>query len=97
VLLGGVPGVAAGQGRHPRAHARRHQRGERFVWLGAKVTILDLSLELCVLSVDVMPANCVMIYRTATTFSSRSRSADLVVGGVLIPGARARSSSARKT
>jgi alanine dehydrogenase len=57
--------------------------------MGAKVTILDLSLERLRYLSDVMPANVVLIHSNRHNILSEVETADLVVGAVLIPGAKA--------
>jgi alanine dehydrogenase len=89
VLLGGVPGVAPAKvvilgGGIVGINAAKMAAG-----LGAKVTILDLSLERLRYLSDVMPANCVMIHSNRQNILEQIETADLVVGGVLIPGAKA--------
>jgi alanine dehydrogenase len=53
------------------------------------VTILDISLERLRYLSDVMPANVTLIYSNRHNILEQISSADLVVGGVLIPGAKA--------
>src|SRR3954467_2859414 len=89
VLLGGVPGVAPAKvvvlgGGIVGINAAKIAAG-----MGAKVTILDLSLERLRYLSDVMPANCVMIYSNRHNVLEQIETADLVVGAVLIPGAKA--------
>src|SRR5438874_2697472 len=89
VLLGGVPGVAPGKvvilgGGVVGINAAKMAAG-----LGAKVTIVDLSLERLRYLSDVMPANCVLIYSNRHNILEQITTADLVVGAVLIPGAKA--------
>jgi alanine dehydrogenase len=57
--------------------------------LGAKVTILDVSLERLRYLSDVMPANVTLVYSNRYTILEQISTADLVVGGVLIAGAKA--------
>ena len=57
--------------------------------MGATVTILDLSLHRLRYLSDVMPANVTCIYSNRHNILEQIRTADLVVGGVLIPGAKA--------
>ena len=52
-------------------------------------TVLDLSLERLRYLSDVMPANCVMIHSNRHNILEQIETADLVVGAVLIPGAKA--------
>src|SRR5712675_592549 len=87
VLLGGVPGVAPGKvvilgGGIVGINAAKMAAG-----LGAKVTVLDLSLERLRYLSDVMPANVTLIYSNRHTILEQISTADLVVGAVLIPGA----------
>src|SRR5436190_7161090 len=89
VLLGGVPGVAPAKvvilgGGIVGINAAKMAAG-----MGAKVTILDLSLERLRYLSDVMPANVVLIHSSRHNILSEVVSADLVVGAVLIPGAKA--------
>jgi len=89
VLLGGVPGVAPAKvvilgGGVVGVNAAKMAAG-----LGAKVTVLDLSLERLRYLSDVMPANVVLIHSNRHNILEQIRTADLVVGGVLIPGAKA--------
>jgi alanine dehydrogenase len=87
VLLGGVPGVAPAKvvilgGGVVGINAAKMAAG-----LGAKVTILDLSLERLRYLSDVMPANVTLIYSNRHNILEQISTADLVVGAVLIPGA----------
>ncbi len=87
VLLGGVPGVAPGKvvilgGGVVGINAAKMAAG-----LGAKVTVLDLSLERLRYLSDVMPANVTLIYSNRHNILEQISTADLVIGAVLIPGA----------
>ena len=89
VLLGGVPGVAPAKvvilgGGIVGINAAKMAAG-----MGAKVVILDLSLERLRYLSDVMPANVQLIYSNRHNILEQIATADLVVGGVLIPGAKA--------
>lgn len=89
VLLGGVPGVAPAKvvilgGGIVGINAAKMAAG-----MGAKVVILDISLERLRYLSDVMPANVQLIYSNRHNIVEQIRTADLVVGGVLIPGAKA--------
>ena len=57
--------------------------------LGAHVTILDISLDRLRYLDDVLPANVDTAYSNRHNILEQIRTADLVVGGVLIPGAKA--------
>lgn len=89
VLLGGVPGVAPAKvvvlgGGVVGINAAKMAAG-----LGAQVTILDLSLDRLRYLSDVMPANVMLIYSNRQNILDQIKTADLVIGGVLIPGAKA--------
>jgi alanine dehydrogenase len=89
MLLGGVPGVTPASvviigGGVVGTHAAKMAAG-----LGARVTILDVSLERLRYLSDVMPANVELIYSNRHNILERVEQADLVVGAVLLPGAKA--------
>jgi alanine dehydrogenase len=89
VLLGGVPGVAPGKvvilgGGVVGVNAAKMAAG-----MGAKVIILDTSLPRLRYLDDVMPANVQTIYSNRANILEAISTADLVVGGVLLPGAKA--------
>jgi alanine dehydrogenase len=89
VLLGGVPGVMPAKvvilgGGIVGINAAKMAAG-----MGARVTILDLSLERLRYLSDVMPSNCVLIHSNRHNILTEIADADLVVGAVLIPGAKA--------
>jgi alanine dehydrogenase len=89
VLLGGVPGVDPGTvvvigGGVVGTHAAKMACG-----LGAKVYVLDMSLERLRYLSDVMPSNCFLLMSKPTTVRRLITEADVVVGAVLIPGAKA--------
>jgi alanine dehydrogenase len=89
VLLGGVPGVAPARvviigGGVVGINAAKMAAG-----LGAAVTILDISLERLRYLDDVLPANVITLYSNRHNILDAIRTADLVVGAVLLPGAKA--------
>src|SRR4051794_7309469 len=89
ILLGGVPGVAPANvvvlgGGIVGTNAAKVAAG-----LGANVVIMDINLERLRYLDDVMPANVHTIYSDPATIRDHIRQADLVVGAVLIPGAKA--------
>src|SRR5256885_12778765 len=89
VLLGGVPGVAPAKVVILGGGIVGINAAKIAVGMGARVTILALSLERLRYLSDVMPANCVMIHSNRHNILEQISTADLVVGGVLIPGAKA--------
>src|SRR4051794_4553870 len=89
ILLGGVPGVAPAHvvvlgGGVVGTNAAKVAAG-----LGANVVIMDVSLDRLRYLDDVMPANVHTIFSDPQTIRDQIRQADLVVGAVLIPGAKA--------
>ena len=88
LLLGGVPGVEPGEvliigGGVVGINAAKMAAG-----LGAHVAIMDINLDRLRYLADVMPANVTTIYSDRLTLRERLKTADLVIGAVLIPGAR---------
>lgn len=89
VLLGGVPGVLPGEvvilgGGVVGINAAKMAAG-----LGAHVTLLDIDLNRLRYLDDVMPANVDLMFSNPFNIRSVIQKADLVVGAVLIPGAKA--------
>jgi alanine dehydrogenase len=89
ILLGGVPGVAPGHvlvigGGVVGTCAAKVAAG-----MGAHVVILDVSLDRLRELDDIMPANVDVVYSDPQAIRERLHWADLVVGAVLIPGAKA--------
>ncbi|WP_416995225.1 alanine dehydrogenase [Alistipes dispar] len=89
VLLGGVPGVkpakvfVIGAGVVGMAAARTA------AGTGADVTICDISLQRLTYLADVMPRNVKTLMSSEYNIREELRHADLVIGSVLIPGAKA--------
>jgi alanine dehydrogenase len=89
ILLGGVPGVAPADvvivgGGIVGTNAAKVAAG-----LGARVIILDINLDRLRYLNDIMPPNVVTLMSDAHTIRECIRQADLLVGAVLIEGARA--------
>ena len=89
VLLGGVPGVPPANvvilgGGVVGTAAAKVAAG-----FGANVRILDVSLDRLRYLDDVMPANVMTVFSDAHNVRHYCERADLVVGAVLIPGAKA--------
>ncbi len=89
ILLGGVPGVAPAHitilgGGIVGTNAAKIAAGFQ-----ADVAILDVDLDRLRYLDDIMPANVNVLYSDRHTILSQLRRADLVVGSVLIPGAKA--------
>ncbi|RIK61136.1 MAG: alanine dehydrogenase [Planctomycetota bacterium] len=89
ILLGGVPGVEPGKvvilgGGVVGTNAAKMAAGT-----GAQVTILDVSLDRLRYLDDVLPANVTELFSNPFNVREQIRTADLVIGAVLIPGAKA--------
>ena len=89
ILLSGVPGVAPAEvavlgGGVVGANAAKVAAG-----LGANVKILDINLDRLRYLDDVMPPNVTTLYSDRHTIRESVETADLVVGAVLVVGARA--------
>jgi alanine dehydrogenase len=89
VLLGGVPGVNPGTvlvigGGIVGINAAKMACG-----LGAKVYMLDNNLDRLRYLNDVMPKNCFTVMSNSATIKELAKKSDLIVGAVLIPGAKA--------
>lgn len=89
VLLGGVPGVRPGKvvilgGGVVGTNAAKMAAG-----LGARVQIMDIDLERLRYLDDVMPANVETLFSTRYAIRKQVEDADLIIGAVLIPGAKA--------
>lgn len=89
LLLGGVPGVLPAEvlilgGGVVGTNAAKMAAG-----LGAHVTMFDVDLERLRYLDDVMPANVDFVYSNRLNILELLPQADLLVGGVLITGAKA--------
>ncbi|NIM50331.1 MAG: alanine dehydrogenase [Gemmatimonadales bacterium] len=89
ILLGGVPGVLPAEvviigGGVVGTNAAKMAAG-----LGAHVTVLDVSLERLRYLSDVMPANVDLVYSDRHNLLELLEIADLLIGAVLVPGAKA--------
>lgn len=89
ILLGGVPGVAPAKVVILGAGTVGVNAARMAAGLGAAVTLLDVSLERLRHLSEVMPANVQLIHSNRHNLLERIVEADLVVGAVLIHGAKA--------
>ena len=89
ILLGGVPGVAPAHitilgGGVVGANAAKVAAG-----FGADVCLLDINMDRLRYLDDVMPPNVDVLFSDRHTIREQLSRADLVIGAVLIPGAKA--------
>ena len=89
ILLGGVPGVAPADitilgGGVVGANAAKVAAG-----FGANIGLLDINMQRLRYLDDVMPPNVDVLFSDRHIVREQLRRADLVIGSVLIPGAKA--------
>ncbi|NNM89189.1 MAG: alanine dehydrogenase [Phycisphaerae bacterium] len=89
ILLGGVPGVAPANVVVLGAGTVGHHAARVAAGLGSQVTLMDINLPRLRHLSEVMPANVTTIFSDAHTIRDALPDADLVIGAVLLPGARA--------
>jgi len=89
VLLGGVPGVAPGEVIILGAGVAGSNAAAMAVGLGASVTLVDRSLSALRRAVDRFGTSVRTVYSTRDAIEGLLSKADLVVGTVLIHGAKA--------
>ncbi len=89
ILLGGVTGVAPAHVVVLGAGVVGHNAARVAAGLGARVTLMDVNLNRLRYMADVMPSNVTTLYSDQETLKWSLKTADLVIGAVLIPGARA--------
>jgi alanine dehydrogenase len=89
ILLGGVPGVAPANVLILGAGVVGHNAAKVAAGTGANVTLMDINLDRLRYLDDTMPPNVSCIFSDPLTVREYLKHADLVIGAVLIPGARA--------
>jgi len=89
ILLGGVPGVKPANVLVIGGGVVGSQAALMAAGTGARVTILDKSLPRLRHLSEIMPANVVTQYSDNHTVRELSKSADLIVGAVLVAGDKA--------
>lgn len=89
VLLGGVPGVPPGRVLVLGAGVVGIQAAKMAAGLGAHVTILDINMKRLRYVNDVMPPHVVTEFSSVYNIKKHIKNHDLIIGAVLIPGAKA--------
>ncbi len=89
ILLGGVPGVPPANVLILGGGVVGTQAAKMAAGLGANVTIMDINLQRLRYLSDVMPANVMTQYSNEYNIRKAIKYHDLIVGAVLIPGAKA--------
>ena len=89
ILLGGVPGVAPAHITILGGGVVGKNAAQVAAGFGADVAILDIDADRLRYLDDIMPANVNCLYSDRHTIREQLQRADLVIGAVLIPGAKA--------
>ncbi|HEY0670135.1 MAG TPA: alanine dehydrogenase [Sphingobacteriaceae bacterium] len=89
ILLGGVPGTPPGNVLILGGGVVGTQAAKMAAGLGASVTIMDISLPRLRHLADIMPANVNTLVSNRYNIEEAIKTADLIIGAVLIPGAKA--------
>lgn len=89
ILLGGVPGVEPASVLVIGGGVVGTQAARMACGLGAKVYLLEMNLDRLRHLSEVMPGNCFPLMSSPATLRQLLRQADVVIGAVLLHGARA--------
>ncbi|SMO49806.1 alanine dehydrogenase [Solitalea koreensis] len=89
ILLGGVAGVNPAKVLVLGGGIVGTEAAKMAAGLGADVTIMDISLPRLRYLSDILPANVKTVMSTTYNIREAAKNADLIIGAVLIPGAKA--------
>ena len=89
VLISGVPGVEAGKIVILGGGVVGHNAAFVAAGVGAQVTIFDVNHNRLRYLSETLPPNVTALYSNPLMIRKKVRQADLVIGAVLVPGARA--------
>jgi alanine dehydrogenase len=89
VLLGGVPGVKAGQVVILGGGVVGTEAARIAVGMGAQVTILDVNVERLTYLETLFGSRVELLFSTASHIETVVSTADLLIGAVLVPGRKA--------
>jgi alanine dehydrogenase len=89
ILLGGVPGTPRARVLVLGGGVVGFNAARKAAGMGANVTILDIDLPRLRYLDDVLPANVTTLYSDPHNVREHLATADLVIGAVLLPGAKA--------
>jgi len=96
VLLGGIPGVKPGNVVIIGGGTVGQNAAKIALGMGAHVTLLDISLEKLRYLDDVLGGRITLLASNMDNIEQATKKADVVIGGVLIPGAKAKKLVTRK-
>ncbi len=88
-LLGGAVGVERNHVLVLGAGVAGKAAADAAAGLGAQVVMMDINTQRLAYLRDVMPSNVTMIYSTHDSILDNIKTADLIIGTVLLPGAKA--------
>lgn len=88
ILLGGVPGVQPARVLILGAGVVGYNAAKVAAGLNAEVTAMDIDLHRLRYLDDTMPPNVTTLYSNPHNIRERLKEVDLVIGAVLVPGAR---------
>jgi alanine dehydrogenase len=88
-LLGGAVGVERNRVLVLGAGVAGKSAADAAAGLGAEVVMMDINTERLTYLRDVMVPNVTMLYSTHDTILDNIKTADLIIGTVLLPGAKA--------
>ncbi len=89
ILLGGVPGVKPAKVLIIGGGVVGTQAAKMAAGLGADVTVMDVNLQRLRYLADILPKNVRMIMSNRFNIAEEITDSDLIIGAVLIPGAKA--------
>ncbi|MCP9237268.1 alanine dehydrogenase [Lewinella sp. JB7] len=89
ILLGGVPGVPPARVLILGAGVVGTEAAKMAAGLHANVTLMDISLDRLRHLANVLPANVTLIFSSEYNIRRELDRVDLIIGAVLIPGAKA--------
>ena len=89
ILLGGIPGVRPAKVLILGGGVVGTQAAKMAAGMGADVTILDINVDRLRQLEDILPANVNTEFSSAYTIKEHIKTSDLIIGAVLIPGAKA--------
>ncbi len=89
ILLGGVPGVKSAKVMILGGGVVGVQAAKMAAGLGAQVILMDINLDRLRYLDDILPANVRTVFSSEYNIRKELSTVDLIVGAVLIPGAKA--------
>ncbi len=88
-LLGGVPGVSPAKVMILGGGVVGTEAAKMAAGLGAEVTLMDINLDRMRYLSEVLPKNVSTLFSNSSNIKKQLPSTDIVIGAVLIPGAKA--------